>query len=205
MSGLPPVTQALLILNAAMFAGQMLAGDGFTLNLALWPVGTPSVFGGHLGFQPWQIVTYSFVHGSLLHLFVNMFALYMFGSELERVFGRKRYVNLYFASVIAAAASQLVVQAYSGGAPYPTVGASGGVFGLLLGYAIYFPNRMVMLIFPPIPMRARVFVILYGTLELYLGVTGTQSGVAHFAHLGGMLGAWLIIQNWRARWPFRKR
>ncbi|MBM3357146.1 MAG: rhomboid family intramembrane serine protease [Betaproteobacteria bacterium] len=205
MSGLPPVTQALLILNAAMFAGQMLAGDGFTLNLALWPVGTPSVFGGHLGFQPWQIVTYSFVHGSLLHLFVNMFALYMFGSELERVFGRKRYVNLYFASVIAAAASQLVVQAYLGGAPYPTVGASGGVFGLLLGYAIYFPNRMVMLIFPPIPMRARVFVILYGTLELYLGVTGTQSGVAHFAHLGGMLGAWLIIQNWRGRWPFRKR
>jgi membrane associated rhomboid family serine protease len=202
---IPPVTQALIIVNAVMFVAQLVAGDALTLSLALWPLGTPAVFGGHLGFQPWQIVTYSFAHGSLLHLVVNMFAVFMFGSELERLFGRKRYFNLYFIGVITAAISQLIVQSLMDAAPYPTVGASGGVFGLLLAYAIYFPNRIVMLLFPPIPMRARVFVILYGALELYLGVTGTQQGVAHFAHLGGMLGAWLLIRYWRGRWPFGRR
>jgi membrane associated rhomboid family serine protease len=201
----PPVTQTLIVLECAVFLAQLFFGDPLTLSLALWPLGTPSVFGGHLGFQPWQIVTYSFVHGSFVHLFVNMFAVYMFGAQLEQLFGQRRYFNLYFASVVAAALSQLLVQALSESAPYPTVGASGGVFGLLLAYAIYFPTRTVMLIFPPIPMQARVFVVLYGALELYLGVTGTQSGVAHFAHLGGMLGAWLLIRYWRGRWPFRRR
>ena len=202
---IPPVTRALLIVNVAMFFAGTLVGDAFILNLALWPVGTMTLAGGSLGFQPWQIVTYSFLHGSIAHLFFNMFALYMFGGELERLFGQQRYLNLYFLSVITAAIAQLVFSAVAGGDPYPTVGASGGVFGLLLAYGMYFPRRTLMLLFPPIPMPAWLFVTLYGLLELYLGVTGTAAGVAHFAHLGGMLGAWLLIRNWRGRPPFGRR
>jgi len=130
-----------------------------------------------------------------------MFALYMFGGELERLFGQRRYFNLYFVSVIAAAIVQLIFSALAGGDPYPTVGASGGVFGLLLAYGMFFPRRIVVLIFPPIPLPARVFVIVYAALELYLGVTGTQAGVAHFAHLGGMLGGYLLLRMWRRRRP----
>jgi membrane associated rhomboid family serine protease len=199
---IPPVTRALLIANVAMYGVGMLVGDAFILNLALWPVGTMTLAGGSLGFQPWQLITYSFLHGSAMHLFFNMFALYMFGGELERLFGPQRYFNLYFLSVITAALTQLAFSAITGGDPYPTVGASGGVFGLLLAYGMYFPRRTLMLLFPPVPMPAWLFVTLYGLLELYLGVTGTAEGVAHFARLGGMLGAWLLIQSWRGRPPF---
>ena len=160
--------------------------------------------GGSLGFQPWQIITYSFLHGNITHLLFNMLALYMFGGELERLFGQQRYLNLYFLSVITAAIAQLVFSAAAGGDPYPTVGASGGVFGLLLAYGMYFPRRTLMLLIPPMPMPAWLFVTLYGLVELYFGVTGTEQGVAHFAHLGGMLGAWLLIQYWRGRPPFSR-
>jgi membrane associated rhomboid family serine protease len=204
-SMIPPITRALLIVNVAMFMLTSAGGDAFILHLALWPVGTMTLAGGSLGFQPWQIITYSFLHGGIGHLFFNMFALYMFGGELERLFGQQRFLNLYFLSVITAAIAQLVFSAVAGGDPYPTVGASGGVFGLLLAYGMYFPRRTLMLLFPPIPMPAWLFVTLYGLLELYLGVTGTAEGVAHFAHLGGMLGAWLLIQNWRGRPPFGRR
>ena len=95
--------------------------------------------------------------------------------------------------------------ALAGGAPYPTVGASGGIFGLLLAFAMYFPRQTIVLLIPPIPMPAWLFVTLYGALELFLGVTGEQAGVAHFAHLGGMVGAWLLIRYWRGRPPFRRR
>jgi len=202
---IPPVTKALILVNVIMFIAEVLVGDPLTLNLALWPWGTTSTVSGFVGFQPWQLVTYSFLHANMVHLFFNMFALYMFGGELERLFRPKRFLNLYFASVITAAITLLVVSGISGGEPYPTVGASGGIFGLLLAYGVYFPNRTIILLIPPIPLPARLFVILYGTLELYLGVTGTQEGVAHFAHLGGMLGAWLLIQYWRGRPPFARR
>ena len=202
---IPPITRALLVANIAMFLLQMAVGNALILYLALWPIGEMTLAGGSFGFHPWQIVTYSFLHGSPLHLFFNMFALYMFGGEIERVVVAQRYLNLYFVSVIAAAVTQLVYSSFAAGDPYPTVGASGGVFGLLLAYATFFPRRMVILLFPPIPMPAWLFVILYGAIELYLGVTGTQEGVAHFAHLGGMLGAWLMIQRWRGRPPFGRR
>jgi len=202
---IPPITRALLVVNIAMFLLQLAVGDALIVQLALWPIGNMTFAGGSFGFKPWQIITYSFLHGSPLHLFFNMFALYMFGGEIERVVGAQRYLNLYFVSVIAAALTQLVYSSFAAGDPYPTVGASGGVFGLLLAYAVFFPRRMVILLFPPIPMPAWLFVILYGAIELYLGVTGTQEGVAHFAHLGGMLGAWLMIQRWRGRPPFGRR
>jgi membrane associated rhomboid family serine protease len=131
-----------------------------------------------------------------------MFALYMFGAPVERVFGPRRYLIYYFVCVVSAAIVQLLTSSMTG-AVYPTVGASGGVFGLLLAYAIYFPHNRVILIFPPIPMPARVFVVVYAALELFLGVTGTQEGVAHFAHLGGLVGGVILLRFWRsspARW-----
>ena len=195
-----PVTQILLIANIAVFMLQAVAEPLLISYFALWPlhVSVPGL-GGDGGFAPWQLVTYSFLHGGLMHLLFNMLALYMFGSDIERVFGSRRYTFYYFTCVIAAALAQLIVSAVGNWPPYPTVGASGGVFGLLLAFGLYFPRRMVMLIFPPIPMPAWLFVTLYGLLELFLGVTGTQQGVAHFAHLGGMLGGYLLILSWRSR------
>ena len=188
MFSLPPVTQILILINVAAYLLDSLLGDSITRMLALWPIGS--------NFMPWQIVTYAFLHGSLSHLLFNMLGIYMFGADLERVWGSRRYLAFYMASVLAAAAAQLVVAMVTGG-QYPTVGASGGVFGLLLGFAMVFPRRMVVPLIPPIPMRAPVFVTLYGALELVLGVTGAQSGVAHFAHLGGMAGGFLMLQYWK--------
>jgi membrane associated rhomboid family serine protease len=113
------------------------------------------------------------------------------------VLGRRRFVAYYFVSVIAAGLAQLLTSAMSSGPPYPTVGASGGVFGLLLAYGMFFPRRIVMLIFPPIPMPAWLFVVVYAGVELYLGVSGTRAGVAHFAHLGGMVGGFFMLWRWR--------
>jgi membrane associated rhomboid family serine protease len=126
-----------------------------------------------------------------------MFAIYMFGGDIERVWGGKRYLTYYLVCVVSAALAQLLVTSATG-AYYPTMGASGGVFGLLLAFARYFPQRQIMLLIPPIPLPARVFVVLYGALELVLGVTGTQAGVAHFAHLGGLVGGFLLLRYWKA-------
>lgn len=202
---LPPITRGLIIVNVLMFAGQQLLGDGMTLQLALWPVQAAALAGAYPSFQPWQLLSYGFVHASAWHLFVNMFAVYMFGGQLEQLWGPKRFLNLYLVSVVVAGMAQLLVAGLMSAEPYPTVGASGGIFGLLLAYAMYFPRRTIVLLIPPIPMPAWLFVTLYGTVELYLGVTGTEAGVAHFAHLGGMAGAWLLIQYWRGRPPFRSR
>jgi membrane associated rhomboid family serine protease len=198
---IPPVTRALIFANIAVFGLQILLGDRFVVAFALWPLGSASVLGPEsgAGFNLWQLVTYAFLHGNTLHLFFNMFALYMFGSDIEGVFGPRRYLQYYFVAVIVAAVTQLVVSGIGGATPYPTVGASGGVFGLLLAFGMLFPRRMIVLIFPPVPMPAWLFVTLYGALELYLGVTGTSQGVAHFAHLGGMLGGFLMLRRWQRR------
>ena len=195
MPPLPPITQALLLINVALFAADLLFGRMLTALFALWPLGTH--------FMPWQVLTYAFLHGSVGHLFFNMLGLWMFGSELERLWGGKRYLQFYFASVLTAALTQLVVGLLIGGAP--TVGASGGLFGLLLAFGMMFPNRIIMPLFPPIPMKAKTFVMVFGGLELLFGVTGTASGVAHFAHLGGMLGGFLMMRYWRGQPPFGRR
>jgi len=196
MLPLPPVTQALLLANTVVFCLQFLLGFGLERFFALWPLSG--------GFLPWQVLTYAFLHGSVGHLFFNMLGLYMFGSELERLWGRQRFIQFYGASVLTAAGAQLLVTAMTGSA-YPTVGASGGLFGLLLAFGMTFPNRTIMPLFPPIPMKAKVFVAIYGGLELLFGVTGSSSGVAHFAHLGGMLGGFLMIRYWRGQSPFGRR
>jgi membrane associated rhomboid family serine protease len=193
LTSIPRATRGLIIANLGMFVLQIAAPQPLLAWFALWPLNARA------GFLPWQVVTYSFLHGSIAHLLFNMFALYMFGSDIERMVGERRYLSYYFVSVISAAAVQLAVSAVSGLPSYPTIGASGGVFGLLLAFALFFPRRIIVLLIPPIPMPAWLFATLYGALELYLGVTGTQAGVAHFAHLGGMLGGYLMIRHWRGR------
>jgi membrane associated rhomboid family serine protease len=195
---LPPVTRALLFLNVAIYAVQVLTGDLLVQPFALWPPSSPQ-FPGAPSFQLWQLLTYGFLHGGLTHLFFNMFALYMFGGEIERLLGSRRFLTYYLACVIGAAVAQLVVVSNVTMRPIPTVGASGGVFGLLLAFGMAFPQRRIMLLFPPIPMPAWLFVTLYGLLELYLGVTGSGQGVAHFAHLGGMVAGYALLVYWRGQ------
>lgn len=196
MFSMPPATQALILSCVVVFLLQSLGVDGLAF-FALWPVGSG-------GFMPWQVITYAFLHGGLSHLVFNMFGLFMFGAELERVWGAKRLLVFYFASVLVAALTQLLVAAWSG-SPNPTVGASGGLFGLLVGFAMLFPHRRIVPLIPPIPMPAWLFVVIYGVIELFLGVTGSMSGVAHFAHLGGILGGWLTLRYWRGQVPFGRR
>jgi membrane associated rhomboid family serine protease len=191
---MPPVTQALLIANIVVFLLQSAAGGLLEAWFALWPPG--------YGFEVWQLVTYGFLHGGITHIFFNMFALYMFGGDVERLFGSRYFLTYYLVCMIAAALCQLAVTSWMGVPAGPTIGASGAIYGLLLAFGMYFPRRMVMLIIPPIPMQARYFVILFGALELVFGVTGTDAGVAHFAHLGGMAGGWLVIQYRRRGFPF---
>ncbi len=182
--------QTLLIATIACFFLEGGAREDMVASLALWPL--------HANFMPWQLVTYAFLHANLLHLAFNMYGLWMFGRELENMLGRRAIFKLYFASVLSAGVMQLLVTSLTGNV-YPTVGASGGVFGLLLAYGIFFPNRVIMLLIPPIPLPAWLFVMLYAGIELTLGVTGTQAGVAHFAHLGGMVGSYVLIRHWRRR------
>jgi membrane associated rhomboid family serine protease len=191
---MPPVTATLIALNVGAFVISA-ALPRLVIALALWPVGGEWLFLTKAGFAPWQLVTYAFLHGSLLHLAFNMFGLYMFGGALEQVLGWRRFLVYYFACVVAAALTQLVVLQLAG-TFVPTVGASGGVFGLVLGYAIFFPHHRIVLLIPPIPMSARTFAIVYALVELALGVFGSQEGIAHFAHLGGMAGGWLLLRHW---------
>src|SRR5450631_4333301 len=177
MLSLPPVTKLLIGINILVFVLDGVLGDLLLSTLALWPIGPQ--------FMPWQVLTYAFVHANFAHLAFNMFGVFMFGSELERSWGPRRYLRFYLFCALSAAVTQILVTSLTN-TYIATVGASGAVFGLLLGFAIEFPNRIVIPLFPPIPMRAPIFVTVYGGLELILGVTGTQAGVAHFAHLGGL-------------------
>jgi membrane associated rhomboid family serine protease len=193
----PPATRALILINVGVFLLQQLDHPLVEGLFALWPLGSPL-------FRPWQLLTYAFLHGSVLHIFFNMFALYMFGRALEAYWGGRRLVVFFLVCVLTAALTQLVAQRGSG-INEEVIGASGGVFGVLLAFAWYFPRQRIMLLFPPIPMPAWLFVTIYGLLELFFGVTGTEQGVAHFAHLGGMLGGALSILYWRTRHRFDSR
>lgn len=186
----------LVAANVLAFLLQSLSNGALEYYFALWPL---QPIDGQSLFHVWQIVTYAFLHSTanIMHLLFNMLGLWMFGAEIERYVGPRRLLACYFASVVTAALSQLFVPTLFGAPPADVIGASGGVFGLLLAYAYLFPNRKVIPLIPPIPMPAWLFATIYASIELFLGVTGTLSGIAHFAHLGGMVGSALVILRWR--------
>ncbi len=201
-----PLAFIIIGINVLVFILSMSAEVLFAW-FALWPIGSGEqmMIGNNSfsvpPFRPWQLLSYGFLHGSITHIFFNMFALFLFGLPLEAGWGRWRFAVYYFTCLIGAGLVQLVV-ASSSQEIYPTVGASGAVFGLLLAYGLRFPNSVIVLLIPPIPIKAKYFVVLYGAAELLFGVTGMMPGVAHFAHLGGMLfGLLLLIKwGWRPRW-----
>jgi membrane associated rhomboid family serine protease len=190
MPNLPPATRAILIANVVIFVLQSLTHHTLDGPFALWPLGPY--------FYPWQLVTYAFLHETWWHIFFNMWALFMFGGALERFWGSARFLTYYFACVLSAAAIQLLTARLSG-AGEPTVGASGGVFGVLLAFALYFPRQRLIILPIPYPLPAWLVVTVAGLLELFLGVTGREPSVAHFAHLGGMLGGALMILLWQGQ------
>lgn len=166
-------------------------------------------------FYPHQLITYMFVHGGLSHLFFNMFALWMFGRILEYDMGPKRFFTYYMVAGIGAGVLNLMVnwwQVSSLQAVYGlsdpglimhvnqmvTIGASGSVFGVLLAFGMIHPNDRIMLLIPPIPMKAKYFVIIYGVLELVMGFTANDN-IAHFAHLGGMLFGFILLWYWKSK------
>lgn len=238
MNNIPTVTKNLLAINVLMFLALLVAEkQGVDLN---------SVLGLHLfaseGFQPYQLVTYMFMHASVTHLFFNMFALYMFGRTLEYMWGAKRFLVYYLVAGIGAALVQETIgmvryhEALDGMSPLDvelvlsrgfdalregknfvnpqlahlnvvlnstTVGASGAIYAILLGFGMLFPEER-MFVFPiPFPIKAKYLVMGYAVIELYLGVSGSADGVAHFAHLGGMLFGFILILFWRNKGKIR--
>lgn len=200
---LTPVVQWLLLINGALFLAEQFFFGPLLVWFALWPLGlveTGALAEGVPRFLPWQVVTYGFLHGGLLHLVLNMYALWLFGTRLEYLWGSRRFATYYLVCVVGAALAQMVVSEVSlaqGGDAYPVLGASGGVFGVLLAFGLTFPEARLMLLFPPIPIKAKWFVLIYGVVELTAGVTGTMEGVAHFAHLGGMVTGAYLLYRWR--------
>ena len=181
----PPLSIGIIIACTLVYLLHNLSAQ-----LALWPL-----YSGY--FQPWQLVSYAFLHGSFNHLFFNMFALWMFGLPVEKMWGSRRFAEYFGICLIGAGVIQLLVQ-YVSGEVYPTIGASGAVFGLLLAYGVMWPENRLILIFFPVPIKAKWFVLIYGAAELLFGVTGAMPQVAHFAHLGGLFfGAGLL---WRWGW-----
>lgn len=214
---MPPVIKNLLIINALAFFAQFVfsgVGQGFIERwFALWPAGTPDVvpspFGGLTAvpqFYPWQLVTMAFLHGGIGHILINMFMLWMFGMRIENVWGSQRFALYYFACVLGASVLQLVVISapfwFGIGDPVivPTLGASGGALGVILAFGMMYPDEPIYLYFF-VPIKAKWLVVGLVVLDLYAGVTGTQAGVANFAHLGGMLTGFLLIQYWRGKLP----
>ena len=178
-----PVSLAVIVLCAVIYLTNFQP-----LGWMLWPLESGV-------FAPYQLVSYGFLHGSFNHLFFNMFAVWMFGTPLERSWGSRRFATYYLVCVVGAAIIQLLVQLFEGGV-YPTIGASGGVFGLLLAYGVMWPENRIFLIFLPVPIKAKWFVLIYGGIELMLGFTRAMPGIAHFAHLGGMIFGAVLLYKW---------
>ena len=209
LSSIPPVTRNLILVNIVVFV--------FTLINEEFMIGTFGLFyPSSRFFHWWQVVTHMFMHGGFWHIFFNMYTLFIFGSVLERTIGPKRFLLFYFVTglgavalhmgvqylqlhplQVAAASDPSVLPAFYARANVPTLGASGAIYGVLIGYAMFYPNSILTLIFPPVSLKAKWFVLIFAGIELATGVTGTADGIAHFAHLGGMLFGWLLILYWK--------
>ena len=196
----PPVVKNLIIINVLVYMATALlpVGNEISRFCALWFGASP--FGE---FHSYQFVTYMFLHASVEHIFFNMFALWMFGRTLEYELGSKRFLIYYMVCGVGAALIQLATAYLTGEMPIQLVGASGAVMGLLLAFGVMHPNAVIMLLIPPIPMKAKWFVVIYGVIELFLGWTGFGGNVAHFAHVGGMLWGLLLLQWWKRNGTIR--
>lgn len=202
MNNMPPVTKNLLIINALFFLSTFVAPKyGIDLN---------GLLGLHFfiadNFMPWQLLTYMFMHANFEHILFNMFALWMFGRIIEQVMGSKRFLFYYLACGIGAGLVQELVQWFNyislvqnGVATdinmWRTVGASGSVYGILLAFGMIFPNEKIFIFPLPVPIKAKLFVIGYALIELFM--TKSNDGVAHYAHLGGMLFGLIILLIWK--------
>jgi membrane associated rhomboid family serine protease len=202
-SAIPDVIFFLLIANGLVFALQHFAPELMQRLFALMPLVSPPGY-QFPPFLPWQLLSYGFMHNTaaLTHIIFNMLMLWMFGRDIERLMGPRRFLTYFLACVVGAGIVQLLVGVVQGWG-VPTVGASGGVYGILLAYGMAFPNRTIVLLFPPIPIKAKYFVILLGLFELSIGSTGAMPGVANFAHLGGMIFGYGLIRYWSS--PSRRR
>ncbi len=193
-----PTTRAvrvLLILNVAVFFCQAIARHVFAVAIEPF-VGLVPYLVVHKAFV-WQLVTYMFLHAGLLHLGFNLLAIWMFGCDLERVWGTRFFVKYYFVSGIGESLCALAVSPQS---PIPTIGASGAVYGILLAYGLLFPQRQILLWFA-FPIKARHFVILIGLLACYFSLTSSERGITDIAHLGGLAAGYLYLRGW---WKLRR-
>lgn len=208
----PEVTRNIVIINIIMYIATALGGDFMYRIFALY-------YPASQYFHWWQIFTHMFMHGGFLHLFFNMYALWIFGSVVERMIGSRKFLTFYIICGLGAAllhtgvgflqaqnfmtsiadGSLTAAKSYMSLKSTPTVGASGAIYGVLIAYAMLFPQSRLTLIFPPISLKARTWVLIFVGIELLTGIAGTADGVAHFAHLGGMLVGFLMITYWRKR------
>lgn len=214
LSNVPTVTKNIIIVNIIIFLATIINRDVMTRAFALFYPTSPF-------FHWWQVITHMFMHGGFWHIFFNMYTLMLFGSVVERIIGSKKFLLFYFICGFGAVglhflAQYFQMQTYMAAAAIPseaasaiqsiallknipTVGASGAIFGVLIAYAMLFPESRMTLLFPPITLSAKWMVVAFAVIELVTGVNGWVSGVAHFAHLGGMLIGWLLILYWRKK------
>lgn len=197
---IPVVTRNIVLINVIFFIATLVNEEFMMRTFALFSPLSPL-------FRPWQLVTHMFMHGGFWHIFLNMYTLLMFGTVLERHIGAKKFLVFYFVTGLGAALlhtgvewARLISSALPVAQPYlniPCVGASGAIYGVLIGYGLLFPEAVLMLLFPPIPLKAKWLVVIFVVTELLTGIFGTTDGIAHFAHLGGMLFGWLLLRYWR--------
>ena len=188
---IPTATRNLFLVNALMFIATCINQNYMVATFAMFFPTSPF-------FHWWQPVTHMFMHGGFWHIFLNMWCLLMFGSALERSIGSRKFVLFYFVAGLGAVAVHTLVQFLQGPIlNVPTLGASGAIYGIQIGYAMLYPNDIWTLVFPPVSLKAKWFVLIFIAIELFTGITGTADGVAHFAHLGGALFGFLLMLYWK--------
>ena len=190
---IPTATRNLFLVNALMFIATCINQNYMVATFAMFFPTSPF-------FHWWQPVTHMFMHGGFWHIFLNMWCLLMFGSALERSIGSRKFVLFYFVAGLGAVAVHTLVQYLQGPIlNVPTLGASGAIYGIQIGYAMLYPNDIWTLVFPPVSLKAKWFVLIFMAIELFTGITGTMDGIAHFAHLGGALFGFLLILWWKKK------
>jgi membrane associated rhomboid family serine protease len=212
LSNIPTATRNIIFINILVMIMTSLNGDWMYRNFALFYPTSPF-------FHWWQPVTHMFMHGGFWHLFFNMYTLYFFGRVLEERWGARKFLIFYFVTGLGAALihtgvewlqmntwmsqvadGSLIAQSKIHALKMtPTVGASGAIYGVLMGFAMLYPDAILSLVFPPVSMKAKWFVLIFGAIELLTGVSGVGGGVAHFAHLGGLIFGYLLIMYWKKK------